>query len=79
MISYEIWLAGQGEAIELEMETDELLQAFNRWLAGADAAQLKGLCITDKDGFKLAVNFAQVAGMKVIASKDKPKKKVGFV
>lgn len=79
MISYEIWIRGQPEPIELELENEELFQAYQRWLAGGADFQARGHCAKDKDGARLAFNFAEIAGMKVIDTKDKPKKKVGFV
>lgn len=79
MISYEIWIKGQPEPIELELENEDLFQAFKRWIEADCDFQARGHCVTDKDGAQRAFNFAEIACMKAIDSKDKPKKKVGFV
>lgn len=79
MISYEIWIKGRPDPIELELENDDLFQAFQRWLEADVSFKAKGHCITHKDGARTAFNFSEIAGIKAIDAKDKPKKKVGFV
>lgn len=79
MISYEIWIKGRHDPIELELENDDLFQAFKRWLEVDVDFKAQGHCVTHPDGAQTALSFSEIAGMKVIDSKDKPKKKVGFV
>lgn len=65
---HEMWLNGSREPQRLRMETEDLFQAYQRWLQSSDSATSRGFVFpyTEKDTTRtVALNFSNVSCMTV--------------
>lgn len=77
---HEVWLYGNPDPQRFRLETDELFQAFQRWVQKDVQFTANGFVFTflEKDAAKtVALNFGGVAGI-ILEKTDEPSRRSGM-